>query len=69
MLKPSDIVNNAPTRTIEGSETLNSAPSRTIQARIYIVRVPAIVRFFSRVTYPHYRGTPTVLLLPLLLLL
>ena len=47
MLKPSDIA--------------NSAPTRTIQARIYIVRVPAIVRVISLGTYPHYRGTSTVL--------
>ena len=59
MLKRSDIVNSAPTRTIEGSETLNSAPSRTIQARNHIVRVPAIVRVFWFGTYPHYRGPST----------
>ena len=46
MLYPSDIVNNA--------------PSRTIQARNHIVRVPAIVRVKSLGTYPYYRGHPTV---------
>ena len=44
------------------SDIVNSAPSRTIQARNHIVRVPAIVRVKSLGTYPHYRGHPTVLL-------
>jgi len=42
------------------SDIVNSAPSRTIQARNHIVRVPAIVRVKSLGTYPHYRGHPTV---------
>ena len=43
------------------SDIVNSAPSRTIQARNHIVRVPAIVRVLWFGTYPHYRGHPTVL--------
>ena len=42
------------------SDIVNSAPSRTIQARNHIVRVPAIVRVLWFGTYPHYRGHPTV---------
>ena len=78
MLKPSDIANSAPTRTIQGSENLNSAPTRTIQhysalfstiqhysgPNLYSAGMWQIVlvRVFSPVTYPHYRGTSTVLL-------
>lgn len=40
--------------------TLNSADRRTTQARINIVRVPAIVRAKSLDTCPHYRGLPTL---------
>ena len=40
--------------------TPNCAGKRTNKARNYIVRVPAIVRVNSRVTYPHYISPPTV---------
>ena len=45
---------------LKASDIVNSAGTRTVQARVYIVRVPAVVRIVSPVTYPHYRGTPTV---------
>ena len=59
------VISRAPTRLLEvhywGLRAPKSAGRRTIQARICIVRVPAIVRVKSLGTYPHYRGTPTVL--------
>ena len=69
-LYPSYIANNAPTRIIGGSQnrrTPNGAGRRTYQARIYIGRVPALMRVESLGTYPHYRATPTYLLLVLVI--
>ena len=34
----------------------------SIVAGFYIVRVPGIVRVVFRKTYPHYKGSPTVLI-------
>ena len=45
---------------LQGEKVIVSLGSsrRTIQARIYTVRVPAMVRVESLGTYPHYRGDP-----------